>query len=230
MRVTNVELHCDLPPAEANDLAADAGAFLGGVSQYLQVAPPSPRVYVFRNGRSLRLYLRRACPVFSERTGACFKTDDGGLVVAVSAGPGGRPDPHDLRHELTHAVLAARFAPPMPWLDEGLAQLFENGCPPGVDDNRLARLRRMGTGLDGRLVELVSKERHAQLDGTDYLVAWGVTWFLLNDRAFGRKKLLRCLEPGLLSEKAAHRFRRNLGETPQALAQRFCQFVRTASP
>ena len=225
-----VELHADLSADAGRALAAEADDFVAAVSEYLGVQPAAPRVYVFRNGWNLWLYLRRQCTPFSERTGACFEATDGRLTVAVAADEGGRPAQSSLRHELTHAVIAANFAPfvpPMPWVDEGLAQVFESGCPPGQDPDRAARLATLAPTFERRLVRLAGIAEHDQLTEDDYLVAWGFTRFLLHDKAYGIRAIRTCLEPPAPGEGILSRFVRCLGAPPRQLAGPFAKRVRS---
>ena len=222
----HVELHVDLPRAEAAALAAEADEFLAAVSEHLGATPPSPRVCVFRSGWRLRLYLRRECPPFSGRTAACFEAEDGTLVVALRAAERGRPARTSLRHELAHAVIAANFASPMPWLDEGLAQVFEKGCPPVADRARIARL--VGTsGLERRLVRLLGIAKHEELDEDDYRLAWGFTWFLVHNEAYGREAVRACLRPPVMGEGGLARAERCLGISAGRLAAQFAAFLKT---
>ena len=222
-----VDLRVDLAPAEARQLAAEADRFLASVSAYLRVREPRPRVYVFKNGWNLWLYLRRECPAFAGRTGACFEAGDGTLTVALKAAREGRPAAASLRHELTHAVVGSGFTQPMPWLDEGLAQVFESGCPPVEDKERLARLIGGVPGAERRVVDLLGLSRHVELDEDDYLLAWGFTWFLLEDRAHGRKAVLNCLGPSVVGESVAERCVRCLGAPRRQVAARFAAFLRS---
>jgi len=221
-----VELHVDLPPDDAARFAREAEAFVSDVSRYLGVPPPKARVYVFGSGWRLRRYLNRECAAFHERAGACFEASDGRLTVALAAADAGCPETPVLRHELTHAVIAANVARPMPWLDEGLAQVFERGCPPVDDPGRRARLTDLAPRIGPRLTRLLRLERHAQLDRTDYLIAWGFTWFLLHDRADGRRVIRACLGPPALGETPFQRAARGLGAPPDEFAREFIRSLR----
>jgi len=222
-----VDLRVDLAPAEARQLAADADRFLASVSAYLRASQPTPRVYVFKNGWNLWLYLRTECPAFAGRNGACFEAGGGTLIVALKAGPNGRPAAASLRHELTHAVVGSGYTQPMPWLDEGLAQVFESGCPPAEDKERLAKLAGDVPGAERRVAALLDRSRHEELDEDDYLLAWGFTWFLLQDRAYGRRAVLKCLGPSVAGEGAAERCVRCLGAPRAQIAGRFAAFLRS---
>jgi len=222
----HVELYSDLPAAEAKALAADADRFLAEVCEKLGARRPSPRIYVFKNSWHLWLYLRRRCPAFSERAGACFEAQDGRLTVAVRAASGGAPAPSRLRHELVHAVIGANFPGAMPWLDEGLAQVFERGVPPAADPGRAARLAALGPTLERRLARLLRLGKHEELNRTDYLVAWGFTRFLLTAPAFGLRAVRACLELPAAGERPDERAVRCLGASTRELARRFAASVR----
>ena len=227
VRVTgrHAELHVDLPPAEARALASEADAFLAAVSGHLGVPPPAPRVFVFKNDWNLWLFLRRNCASFSERAGACFEGEDGTLVVAVSAKENGRPDPGGFRHELTHAVIGANFERPMPWLDEGLAQVFEGGAEPSLDKQRLDQLVGRLPEVESLVLRAVAATTHRKLRPDDYLVAWGLTWYLIEDGGHGWRAVRRCLGPPGLGESPTQRFARCLGRSPEAVARSFVDFL-----
>ena len=218
-----VDLYADLPLREGAAVAAEADGFVAAVSARLGAKPPSPTVYVFDSDWNLWLYLRRHCPEFSWRAGACFEAGDGRLIVAVRAADDGRPDPAGLRHELTHAVIGSNFAEPMPWLDEGLAQVFESGCPPACDRARMAALRALPQ-LDRRVVRIAGLGRNEDLDDDDHVVAWGVAWFLLEDPAYGKAAVAACLEPPVIGESASERFTRCVGASPAEMGRRLAEF------
>lgn len=221
-----VDVHADLSRPEAWAVAAEADGILEQVSAYLNARKPRPKLYVFKSGWRLRRYLRKECPTFSRRAGACFVAEDGRLVVVVKSISGGRVAQESLRHELTHAVIGANFSAPMPWVDEGLAQVMESGSPPVEDAHRLEKLLRYDRGSIGRRLErLLKLSAHTQLDEDDYLLAWGFVWFLLHDDAFGREALLKCLGPPVVGESVEQRSQRCLGQSAEQLAARFGMFV-----
>ncbi|MFW6107832.1 MAG: hypothetical protein ACOC70_01400 [bacterium] len=220
-----VTVNADLPAAEGKGLAERADAFVAEVSRLLNADPPSPQVYVFESGWDLRAYLRRECSTFSERTGACFETGDGRLVVAVRAGDDGEPDPGSLRHELTHAVIGSNFTRPMPWLDEGLAQCFADHAPPR-EPRRLLQELASTADIEERVVRVTTISRHEDLDEDDYRVAWGLTWYLIQDGGYGWRAIRRCLGPPAFGETPADRVQRCLGLGPSVIARSFELFLR----
>ncbi len=226
VRGGSVDVHADLSRAEAWAVAAEADDVLKRTSAYLKVPKPRPKLYVFRCQWRLRRYLKKECPAFSRRPGACFVAEDGRLTVAVKSTSGGRAATESLRHELTHAVIGANFVAPMPWLDEGLAQAMEGGCPPAGDARRIEKLLRYDQSTIGsRLDRLLKQPVHSQLDEDDYLVAWGFVWFLLNDQALGKEAVLKCLGPPVAGESVEQRYERCLGQSTEQLARRFAIFV-----
>ena len=125
-------------------------------------------------------------------------------------------------------MIAANFTRPMPWLDEGLAQVLEGGCPPTLDRDRMARLVRTLPSAERRLERLAAVSEHKDLERDDYLMAWGFTWFLLHDAAYGRDAIRACLAPPMAGEGARARFRRCLGASARRLAARFRAFSQSA--
>ena len=221
-----VDVHADLSRPDAWAVATEADGILEQVSAYLSARKPRPKLYVFKSGWRLRRYLRKECPTFSWRTGACFVAEDGRLVVAVKSASGGRAAQKSLRHELTHAVIGANFSAPMPWVDEGLAQVMESGSPPVEAAHRTEKLLRHDRSSIGRRARhLLNLSAHTELDENDYLVAWGFVWFLLNDEAFGKEALLKCLGPPMAGESIEQRCERSLGQSAEQLAARFWMFL-----
>ena len=219
-----VTLKADVPPADGRRLTELADSFLVEVSRKLDAEPPSPTVYVFGRRRDLRRFLRLNSPAFARRTGACFVTEDGNIIIALRASRGGKPALDSLRHELTHAVIAANFVRPMPWLDEGLAQCLEEGMPPGEPAGVLDALAAMND-IEDRVLRVVSITEHAGLTTTDYRVAWGLTWFLIQDGGYGWQAIRRCLEPPEFGETPAQRLARGLGLGPEPIARSFKMFL-----
>jgi hypothetical protein len=220
-----VVLRSDLPPDRSARLAADADEFLKAVCAYLGTAPPSPTVYLFSSRAGLWLFLRRECPSFRERTGACFLADDGELVVAAAPEVTATGLPPALRHELVHAAVS-RCVRPMPWLDEGLAQVLEGGFPPVADASRERRLAALGADVAPLAERVLTEPEHARLDERDYLVAWGLVWFVLGNERHGPPAVRRCLDPPAARDELPEaRTARCLGVDVSEFVREFASYV-----
>jgi hypothetical protein len=92
----------------------------------------------------------------------------------------------NLRHELTHSLIHRRWPSVPLWLDEGLAEYFEQDDPskhPASD--RLARMA--ATGRFPSPERLWQASSSAQLNGEDYELAFAWTRFLLEGNADQRE-------------------------------------------
>ena len=101
----------------------------------------------------------------------------------------------DLRHEATHALLHGAFGDLPLWLDEGLAEYFEDDlAQPGAEADRIAQIDQ---GLERRLGPQSAAarvaHRHPRDDPRDYREAWAWVHLLLNGAEPGSPRLLAAL-------------------------------------
>jgi Protein of unknown function (DUF1570) len=102
----------------------------------------------------------------------------------------------DLRHEATHALLHGSFGDLPLWLDEGLAEFFENDLiSPGAE---LERVELINKDLDGGwhpdLERLASLSDIRQMTPRDYREAWAwVHLFLRAPGSAGKTFMASCL-------------------------------------
>jgi hypothetical protein len=99
----------------------------------------------------------------------------------------------DLRHELTHALLNSVLREVPLWLDEGLAELFEQ--PPernGLNPLHLDALRRAPRGVD--LSALEQLDQVQQMGRPQYQEAWAWTHLMLRGTPQARAVLLSYLQ------------------------------------
>ncbi len=89
----------------------------------------------------------------------------------------------DLRHEATHALLHGSFGDLPLWLDEGLAEYFEDDlAQPGADRERLDQLSKdLSGGWVPNLVRLESLTDIREMTPRDYREAWAWVHLLLNE-------------------------------------------------
>lgn len=101
----------------------------------------------------------------------------------------------DLRHEATHALLRGAFGDLPLWLDEGLAEYFENDV--ARPDERRMRLEAIAGDLRGRwspnLERLESLTDIGQMTQRDYREAWSWVHLMLNGPAPGKAILMAYL-------------------------------------
>jgi hypothetical protein len=101
----------------------------------------------------------------------------------------------DLRHEATHALLHGAFGDLPLWLDEGLAEYFEDDlAQPGVDADRIAQINKdLSDGWVPSLPRLESLTDIHEMTPRDYREAWGWVHLLLNGAEPGSPRLLAAL-------------------------------------
>ena len=185
------DLYADLSPTLCEELLAHGDQCVESIAELLQrPVPRTPlRVLAFRSQLDLGAYLLQHCPKHFDNRAACFETPEG-YVVAVARYADKEDTLRDLRHELTHYVLASHFYDLPPWVDEGLAQFVEAGEPFGQLHRRrhsslVRQLRRKKSILD----KLVAKAPGTKLTRSEYAQAWGLAFFLMKDERFGREQV-----------------------------------------
>jgi hypothetical protein len=118
----------------------------------------------------------------------------------------------DLRHEATHALLHGSYGNLPLWLDEGLAEYFENDlAEPGAESERIDLIAKdLAGGWSPSLARLESLSEIKEMTPRDYREAWAWVHLLLNGSQPGKPLLLGFLadipqKPGKLrlSEQGA---------------------------
>ncbi len=101
----------------------------------------------------------------------------------------------DLRHEATHALLHTALAELPLWLDEGLAEYFEDGSAHGgVNAEHLRRLPDdLAGGWSPDLRRLEGLQDVRQMTPRDYRESWAWVHYLLNSSSTNRANLLAYL-------------------------------------
>ena len=228
IQTPHYRIHTDLPPELADDLARRMEAMHGQYAQRLSdFKPPQdvPRleVYLFRTQAD---YLDFAGRQFAN-TGGVFMSGRN-LLAAFLEGQGRDALRRTLQHEAFHQFAHAYISPDLPvWLNEGLAQLFEEGIWTGSEfwmgqvpprrvrqlqaDLKAGRLIEFGTmttmGLDQWQANLAADH---EVGATQYNQSWAMVHFLVNAKdAEGRGKyrarflqMLMLLHEGATPKKA----------------------------
>jgi hypothetical protein len=175
-------------------LRAEADRAVADVVRCLGLTEPSAQatVHLFGSRGALRAFLKERCPRQADSPAACFETAEGYVLALCDQGDD--KTRARLRHEVTHYVLAAHFCDIPPWADEGLAQYFELGPPPGADPERMSLLTSSLAGASpGMLSRLVSVPAGARLTRREYAESWALVSFLMS-RSDGPAALRRYLE------------------------------------
>jgi hypothetical protein len=144
-------------------------------------------VNLFRNRWSYSAYVREHVPDGVGRQALFVAGPEAGRVFAYRH----RDLDTDLRHETTHALLHAALPYVPLWLDEGLAEYFEqpaNRRFEGSPHRRaIAWANRFGWTPD--LVRLEGLTSAAAMTGDDYRDAWGWIHFMLHGPPAARQAL-----------------------------------------
>jgi len=227
----HLDLYAHLDPTLCEELLAHADRYVEAISQLLEKpVPHAPlQVLAFRSQLELGPYLLQHCPKHFDSRAACYQTREG-YVVAVSRYTDHQKTLRDLRHELTHYVLASHFYDLPPWIDEGLAQFVEAGEPFGqINRPRLSSLVRQLRRKKPLLEKLVAKAPGKKLTRSEYAQAWGLAFFLMKDERFGPQRLRAYLKRVRAGEETSA-FIDCLGAHPQAIEQDWRRFILSVEP
>lgn len=164
------------------DLVADLG--IPAPKQWIEL-------YFFHDRGTYDRYLARYFPAVTYRRALYLKTQGQGRVFAWRS-----PQFEvDVRHECTHALLHAALEAVPLWLDEGLAEHYENppgqrfrGAPQCSEVVWAARLGTLGT-----LASLEAKQRLEEMGPAEYRDAWAWVCFLLYHSPDTRRQLAEYL-------------------------------------
>lgn len=88
----------------------------------------------------------------------------------------------DLRHESVHAYLQSVFEKPVPlWLDEGLAEYYENATDPIYNESWFERTcARIENGQMKKIKQLEAMTDPARMQNNEYSDSWAWACFLLH--------------------------------------------------
>lgn len=184
-------------------------------------------VYLFQGEASYTAYLRQYLPQVPYRRALYVRGQGPGMVFAYQS----KRLPEDLRHECTHAMLHA-VLPEVPlWLDEGLAEYFEQpieqrayGCP------HLAAVRRRAWwGMTPDLPDLERRTLPEQMDKAQYRDAWALVHFALHGPPEARRELrdyLSDLASGATAAPLSARWQRHWPELSPVLRHHFDRWQR----
>jgi hypothetical protein len=129
----------------------------------------------------------------------------------------------DLRHEATHALLHGSFGDLPLWLDEGLAEFFENDLvQPGAELERVELFTKdLAGGWTPDLERLASISDIRQMTPRDYREAWAWVHLFLKGPASGKAVMASCLNDlhqGPEKVDLCQRLAQNGGTTDRLLA------------
>jgi hypothetical protein len=247
-------IHTDLDFELANDLAGRLDAMYDAYSWRLRLFKEDGRdlprfeVYLYQHSNDyLALTGQRM-----KHTGGVFMSGRN-LLASFLEGQGRDALRRTLQHEAFHQFAHSVVSPNMPvWLNEGLAQVFEeavwNGSnfsleqiPPRrirqlQDDLRKGRIVKFQTLMNLSPMEWAKRlELDHQAGATQYNQAWAMTYFLINARDDNdgyryRNRLLRMLELLHDGVDADGAFAQAFGNNIAGFEQRFMEYARQMRP
>lgn len=245
-------IHTDLDPILADDLARRMDVmhdvYADRLSDFVpgSDAAPPPRfeVYLFQKQKD---YLRFAGQQF-RNTGGVFMSGRS-LLAAFLEGQGRDALRRTIQHEAFHQFAHSYISADLPiWLNEGMAQVFEEGIWTGTEfilgQAPPRRIRQLQADLkDGRLIDFAALTRmtpeqwSANLEAdhdvgaTQYNQSWAMVYFLLNARDnLGRERYRTRLREMLLlihkGKGAQEAFTDAFGGNVKGFQARFIEFAR----
>ena len=160
------------------------------ISSTLKIQPSNEKidVYLFAKRSTYEDYMRHYFPSVSPRRAMFIKSNSPGNVFAYSS----REFDVDLRHESTHAILHAALPLVPLWLDEGLAEYFEQPVDRRAFENPyLAQVQRtVRWQRPPSLKRLESLTSINEMGATEYRQAWAWVHFMLHGPPEARQTLV----------------------------------------
>jgi hypothetical protein len=193
--LSDYQLHPDLPLfSELADLRDQIQKDLA-----LPPATETVKVYLFETEKQYRSYLRTEYPELYKLGRRAFfiaQPRPGGEDLLVFTYDSKRIR-QDLRHELTHALLHGVIKEVPQWLDEGLAEYYEQ--PPGQNGVNPEHVQRLRADLaSGRArLSLPRLEKLTQVDDMkppEYRESWAWAHLMLRGKPEARAVLLAYLQ------------------------------------
>lgn len=204
------------------------------LQRVLEIEAPRERVhlFLFEHPETYAAYVRMYFPDAPSRRALYVKQGRGpGMVFAAMS----KEIEVDLRHEGTHALLHS-VLPMVPlWLDEGLAEYFEQ--PEANRRNSSPHLSKVRWNVRFRnfqsIESLESLERLEQMGLREYRNAWAWVHFMLHGPEPAREVLRAYLQdiqshtaPGVLSE----RLKRRIPNLQQRFVAHFANWSERQTP
>lgn len=208
-----------------HSVIGDLKKLRGDVLNVLELTPSEQPVvvYLFENEQLYYDYLKSTWPMLPYRR-AYFFGNSYELAVYTSWGD---KIQEDLRHEFTHGLLHSTLRTVPLWLDEGIAEYFEEaGDEPGVVKRKaVERLSlAMSNGWKPSMPRLESLKEVADMGQSDYEESWAWIHFMLHGDPAVRQVLIDYLADLRTTpnpEPLSHR----LDETMLTATDRFSSYV-----
>jgi hypothetical protein len=247
-------IYTDLDPILADDLARRMDQmydqYAARLRSFVAGKEAMPRFEVRLYNRQAD-YLAFAGPQF-KNTGGVFMSGKR-VVAAFLEGQGRDGLRRTLQHEAFHQFAHTYIHPDLPvWLNEGMAQVFEEGIWTGreflLQQAPPRRIRQLKSDMAaGRLFEFASLTRMTlpqwssnletdhEVGATQYNQSWAMVYFLVNaqdeiGRERYRARLLRMMELLHDGKPADDAFAETFGGNLKSFQERFIEFAKDLKP
>jgi hypothetical protein len=251
LEVRHYRIHTDLERAFAEDLGKRMDAMFEDYSRRLADFNPDRRtkfeVYLFAKRQDYLDFTRNKVP----NTGGVFMPSRNTLAAFLE-GQGRDTLRRTLQHEAFHQFAHSAIHPDLsPWLNEGLASVFEEGIFLGrsftLGQVPPRRVRQLQADIKAKrlipfrkLMEFSLEDWQVALSGegtrgaTQYNQAWAMCHFLIYAGKPGeptyRKRLLDLLNRIHSGQKTERAFNEAFSDNIDGFQQRFLEFARTLEP
>lgn len=156
----------------------------------LNSTEPDVQVIVFASQQNYRNYLREKLPEAVSRRAIFYQNGSLNQIYTFRH----QDLVTDLRHEYTHALLHAALPFVPLWIDEGVAEFFEEQKPVRDRSSRLKSVKwKSRTGWKPSIRDLERIPAAASMTSDDYRDSWAWIHYLLNNPSY-RKHLTSYLQ------------------------------------
>lgn len=250
IRTAHYLIRTDIESDFADEMAVRMDAMFDEYSRRLAEFTPDREfkvmdVYLFQRKQDYMAFTHNRFP----NTGGIFISGRQNLLAGFLESQGRDALRRVLHHEAFHQFAHVAISPNLPiWLNEGLAQVFEEGLWTGstfiLGQVPPRRLRQLQADIDaGRMVDFeaflgMSREQWAKnladdanRGATQYTQAWAMVHFLIHaeDGAF-RKRLIEMLKLIHDGKDADTAFRTSFSPNFKGFQKRFVDWVKDVQP
>lgn len=243
-------LYTDVDPELARDLSRRLDGMFDEYSRRLNAfgsEEDRKDVYVFSTRDAYAQFIEERLP----NSGGVF-IPSRGVLAAYEEGQGRDSLKRTLQHEAFHQFAYSTIGPKMPvWLNEGIAQLFEEGIWTGdrfvLEQVPPRRLRQLQADVrEGRLTafesfvkrdgrEWMRVMRDRERGSTQYNQAWAMVHFLVyavgpDGQPLYRQRLFDMMKMIQAGTSAENAFAATFGNNFAGFEKRFSEYLRTLRP
>jgi hypothetical protein len=198
-RIAHYVFHSDVELPRSQPLFRDLADLNEQVCKELELPCPNTlvEVYVFEDRQRYERFMHARYPNLPNRR-AFFVAQPhavGGTEDLLVYTYWGERTHVDLRHELTHALLHSLLKGVPLWLDEGLAEYFEQPADrKGINAHHLVQIDRGGGPFKPDLVRLEKLSEVQHMSQAEYREAWAWVHLMLRSQPEARRVLLGYLQ------------------------------------